>query len=813
MTTPALLPVAAPQKVLAGDLLDTTPVTIFDHIFAPVGSPFAGNLRNFLGAMQAGRWRAQAETARRKRDAAAAAGQDVKKAWGDAKKPLPNVVFGKFKCQSLCRNPRPGKMHRANQDCDVYAPLPMLDFDGVGTPEETLEILDGLIANPPNFLLAAYPSVSQKGLRLRVLVENPPADLAGQALADWHSRNYPHWVAQVKEQAGLACDEDKSTRNLTRADFVSDPVRMYIAPDDAMLTPLAALPMDAPPDDGEDDDDVIWRPSAKPRWDLPADAGQAESALAAIPVPQEYHEWFAVAVAAGAAEVSEAAGEAWASQGAKYRPGEIARLWASTDLNPGAGQISAGTLFHIAKQHGWQPPQRQSGRAPDLCMDCGADLALPDGRVDGECRVCRGQRIRLGVWQQINAAFAPEPLPPGVKFEYERAPMAGKCVVPATRSVIAVGQPGDQEWRSKVNCGKCPTCHTHWQDGRIQKATEGWRVMGGNPAWFTSQPGSPDAVRKAKRALLTQVCRFRVEGKTPLGETDTPPVWASFTDGRWLAILVFGLEIGDAERLTRRATKIDWQVRPAMLADVHDAVRQLSVKAFDRDGNAVEPDDDDAEEKPQQMRTVVFSRRWPVRERPGCDFELKAIGAVRRLEPGEAPEELPASVIYRREHWGLDDRQVNAAETWLADVSLPAPMMVELHSAVENRNRHAVWNVLYRLREASGFAGPRTLLVDTVKAMQGRMEWRDYHAVVLAAVDASDVVEEPAPAPAAPTPVELAPPPAVSLESDEEQAAAVADKTVGPCPWDERPDQEFWLRYSAALKSLNAELTERNVNG
>lgn len=32
-------------------------------------------------------------------------------------------------------------------------------------------------------------------------------------------------------------------------------------------------------------------------------------------------------------------------------------------------------------------------------------------------------------------------------------------------------------------------------------------------------------------------------------------------------------------------------------------------------------------------------------------------------------------------------------------------------------------------------------------------------------------------------------------------AAALADKSVGPRQWDEREDQAFWLRYSAALKA------------
>ena len=48
--------------------------------------------------------------------------------------------------------------------------------------------------------------------------------------------------------------------------------------------------------------------------------------------------------------------DAWSSTGTKYDASEMRSQWRSFQAE---GGITAGTLFHFAKQHGWQQPRAQ----------------------------------------------------------------------------------------------------------------------------------------------------------------------------------------------------------------------------------------------------------------------------------------------------------------------------------------------------------------------------------------------------------------------------------------------------------------------
>lgn len=79
------------------------------------------------------------------------------------------------------------------------------------------------------------------------------------------------------------------------------------------------------------------------------DVKRAEEALASIPPDLAYEEWMRIGMAAQAAGISFEYFDRWCAGSAKYEAAAIRTLWKS--YNPDKG-ITAGTLFHHAKQYG-----------------------------------------------------------------------------------------------------------------------------------------------------------------------------------------------------------------------------------------------------------------------------------------------------------------------------------------------------------------------------------------------------------------------------------------------------------------------------
>lgn len=87
------------------------------------------------------------------------------------------------------------------------------------------------------------------------------------------------------------------------------------------------------------------------------DEAQIKEAIQYIPVKQDYYDWLRVLMAVhsvmpGYDGISLV--ESW-SPGYK---GEVERKFKSFDRTTTEG-VTLGTLFHMAKQHGWQPPARE----------------------------------------------------------------------------------------------------------------------------------------------------------------------------------------------------------------------------------------------------------------------------------------------------------------------------------------------------------------------------------------------------------------------------------------------------------------------
>ena len=77
------------------------------------------------------------------------------------------------------------------------------------------------------------------------------------------------------------------------------------------------------------------------------------SLLNVIPPDCSYDEWLKVGMALKREGADLSVWDNWSSHGHKYKAGECARKWRSFKRN----EVTGGTLYHIALQYGYQPPQ------------------------------------------------------------------------------------------------------------------------------------------------------------------------------------------------------------------------------------------------------------------------------------------------------------------------------------------------------------------------------------------------------------------------------------------------------------------------
>lgn len=86
-----------------------------------------------------------------------------------------------------------------------------------------------------------------------------------------------------------------------------------------------------------------------------------ESALWAIdPAALNYSDWVAVGMALKAEGVECSLWDEWSRQdGRRWKAGDCEAKWRSFSGSAGAGQVSGGTIFHMAMERGWKPPLRE----------------------------------------------------------------------------------------------------------------------------------------------------------------------------------------------------------------------------------------------------------------------------------------------------------------------------------------------------------------------------------------------------------------------------------------------------------------------
>ena len=77
--------------------------------------------------------------------------------------------------------------------------------------------------------------------------------------------------------------------------------------------------------------------------------------LNAIPADCSYDEWLKVGMALKHEGADCSVWDSWSSRGYKYKAGECAKKWRSFNRH----DVTGGTLYHIALEYGYRPPQEE----------------------------------------------------------------------------------------------------------------------------------------------------------------------------------------------------------------------------------------------------------------------------------------------------------------------------------------------------------------------------------------------------------------------------------------------------------------------
>lgn len=188
---------------------------------------------------------------------------------------------------------------------------------------------------------------------------------------------------------------------------------------------------------------------------------RAVEALFAISPNIPYDEWMKVGMAVQAAGIDFETFDHWSSGGPNYNRGTTRSLWKSYRKEKGIG---IGTLFHIAKEHGYQPTPRNSNlQIPDVDLTNilrNLKQSSPHPRLDPQA-----------IWNRSDAATHEHPyiqlksgnpdglrvIPIGDPLQIMGVPMERALVVPLRRqdgtiSTLQLITTGDAEARLKADC-------------------------------------------------------------------------------------------------------------------------------------------------------------------------------------------------------------------------------------------------------------------------------------------------------------------------------------------------------------------------
>lgn len=200
------------------------------------------------------------------------------------------------------------------------------DFDDLG---DKLPLVRKKLEKSPH-VFAFFLSPSGNGLKAFFRV---PAD------ASKHPGSFRAVEKHVRDLCGVQIDE--SCKDISRLCFMSYDPGLYV---NATAREIASLPEPEKP-----------KPVASSRVerDSKPTKAQVREMLAVIPKRPHYHDWITVCAAVGDALPLSDAVEVLCEWSPEEASGEYAKKLAS-----GFSEIHVGTLFHIARQHGWKPAPR-----------------------------------------------------------------------------------------------------------------------------------------------------------------------------------------------------------------------------------------------------------------------------------------------------------------------------------------------------------------------------------------------------------------------------------------------------------------------
>ncbi|MGE0278727.1 MAG: phage/plasmid primase, P4 family [Nitrospiraceae bacterium] len=226
------------------------------------------------------------------------------------------------------------------------------------------EAMKQLLASDPA-LVFAFISPSGTGLKVGLAIK-------GITDSQSYKAAWRQGLDHLKQgHPAVHFNEDAQVKFLNALCYVSHDPALYVNP---QAVPLVMTPS------------VNTQKARRPgRLTVHPDYDRVARALEAIPnggAGVEYDTWLTVAMAL------HSTGEAWAhdlwdswsQQSAKYDESKQQKTWNSLEST---GAVTVGSLFHLAKQHGWQE-DRQERRSrperpiPDMTGQGGAQVSRPD---------------------------------------------------------------------------------------------------------------------------------------------------------------------------------------------------------------------------------------------------------------------------------------------------------------------------------------------------------------------------------------------------------------------------------------------------
>ena len=230
------------------------------------------------------------------------------------------------------------------------------DFDHVPDP---VGVKRRFAAHPST--VYAFDSPGGDGLKVGIAAE-------GIQSVESYRAAWAYVLGQLKTAfPDQTISEDPLVKFLHALCFVSYDPDAYINPD--------AVPLVIPTYNPDDADPFADAPPASTAG---ADFGQIASALAAIPVADDYATWLKIGMALHSTQhpMARALWDGWSAQSPKYEAAVQATKWASFRAN---GLVTADTLQALARQRGWRPagwgqPPVPAAHQPALITHCVADV-------------------------------------------------------------------------------------------------------------------------------------------------------------------------------------------------------------------------------------------------------------------------------------------------------------------------------------------------------------------------------------------------------------------------------------------------------